>query len=229
MKKVIVGITGNEKEMPPMSGLTYVAVAKDLAEGVKAAGGLPIVIPIGTPDLAKDYVDMIDKLILSGGQHVSPHFYGEEQSVDSDDYLLARDQFELALIEEALKQGKPIFAVCRGMQLLNVALGGSLKQEVRDHWQDDLAGTSHGLQIRPNSRVSQLFHQGSQINSFHRQSIKQLAPDLRVTARDPRDGTIEAVEGRGDLPILAVQWHPEFLCKDCESNRQLFHYLVHQL
>ncbi|MBF0779276.1 gamma-glutamyl-gamma-aminobutyrate hydrolase family protein [Streptococcus cuniculi] len=229
MKKVIVGITGNEKEMPPMSGLTYVAVARDLAESVKAAGGLPIVIPIGTPDLAKDYVDMIDKLILSGGQHVSPHFYGEKQTVDSDEYWLARDEFELALLAEALKQKKPIFAVCRGMQLLNVALGGSLEQEVRDHWQEELEGTSHGLQVRPNSRVSQLFGQGSQINSFHRQGIKRLAPDLVVTARDPRDGTIEAVEGRGSMPILGVQWHPEFLYKHCQSNQQLFDYLVHEL
>ncbi|MER0123896.1 gamma-glutamyl-gamma-aminobutyrate hydrolase family protein [Streptococcus sp. ZJ93] len=229
MKKVIVGITGNEKELPPMSGLTYVAVAKDLAEGVKAAGGLPIVIPIGTPEMAKDYVQMIDKLILSGGQHVSPQFYDEEQLINSDDYSLERDQFELALIKEALKQGKPIFAVCRGMQLLNVALGGSLTQEVKHHWQPQLEGTSHGLQVRPNSRVSQLFAEGSPINSFHHQSIKELASALKVTARNPRDGTIEAVEGRGRLPILAVQWHPEFLCKNCDSNRQLFDYLVHQL
>lgn len=229
MKKVIVGITGNEKEMPPLSGLTYVTVARDLAEGVIAAGGLPVVIPIGTPDLAKDYVGMVDKLLLSGGQNVNPHFYGEKQVIKSDDYLLARDLFELALIEEALKQGKPIFAVCRGMQLLNVALGGSLQQDVRNHWQDQLTGTSHGLQVRSKSRVSHLFRQGSQINSFHRQSIKRLAPDLRVTARDPRDGTIEAVEGRGGLSVLGVQWHPEFLCRDCDSNRRLFDYIVHQL
>ena len=116
MAKVIVGITGNEKEMPAMSGIKYVAVAQDLSEGVKQAGGLPIVIPIGKPELAKDYVDMVDKLILSGGQHVDPRFYGQEKEIDSDDYSLARDQFELALIKEALRQKKPIFAVCRGMQ-----------------------------------------------------------------------------------------------------------------
>lgn len=72
-------------------------------------GGLPIVIPIGKPELAKDYVDMVDKLILSGGQHVDPRFYGQEKEIDSDDYSLARDQFELALIKEALRQKKPIF------------------------------------------------------------------------------------------------------------------------
>ncbi len=229
MAKVIVGITGNEKEMPAMSGIKYVAVAKDLSEGVKQAGGLPIVIPIGKPELAKDYVDMVDKLILSGGQHVDPHFYGQEKEIDSDDYSLARDQFELALIKEALRQKKPIFAVCRGMQLLNVALGGSLHQSIQGHWQEDVSGTSHSLEIRPNSRVSQLFQAGTQINSLHRQSIKDLAPGLVATAHDPRDGTIEAYESQGQQSILGIQWHPEFLAKNCSHNQKLFDYLVQTL
>lgn len=229
MKKVVVGITGNEKALPDLPGLNYVTVAKDLADSVRQAGGLPLVIPMGSPDLAKDYIAMIDKLILSGGQNVDPSFYGQEKLVDSDDYLLERDEFELALITEALKQGKPIFAVCRGMQLLNVALGGSLHQAVDHHWQDLRVGTSHGLQVKPHSRVSQLFGQGSQINSFHRQSIKDLAPGLVATAHDPRDGTIEAVEGQGSLALLGIQWHPEFLYRDCEDNRQLFSYLVEKL
>ena len=229
MAKVVVGITGNEKEMPAMSGIKYVAVAKDLSEGVKQAGGLPIVIPIGKPELAKDYVDMVDKLILSGGQHVDPRFYGQEKEIDSDDYSLARDQFELALIKEALRQKKPIFAVCRGMQLLNVALGGSLHQSIQGHWQEDVSGTSHSLEIRPNSRVSQLFQAGTQINSLHRQSIKDLAPGLVATAHDPRDGTIEAYESQGQQSILGIQWHPEFLAKNCSHNQKLFDYLVQTL
>ena len=229
MAKVIVGITGNEKEMPAISGIKYVAVAQDLSEGVKQAGGLPIVIPIGKPELAKDYVDMVDKLILSGGQHVDPRFYGQEKEIDSDDYSLARDQFELALIKEALRQKKPIFAVCRGMQLLNVALGGSLHQSIQGHWQEDVSGTSHSLEIRPNSRVSQLFQAGTQINSLHRQSIKDLAPGLVATAHDPRDGTIEAYESQGQQSILGIQWHPEFLAKNCSHNQKLFDYLVQTL
>lgn len=229
MRKVIVGITGNEKEMPALSGITYVAVARDLAEGVKEAGGLPIVIPIGQPELAKDYVAMIDKLVLSDGQHVDPRFYGEEKEIDSDDYLLERDEFELALIREALKQGKPIFVVCRGMQLLNVALGGTLQQSIEDHWQEEVEGTSHSLKIRPRSCVSQLFQEGTPINSLHRQRIKDLAPGLVATALDPRDGTIEAYESQTEHSLLGIQWHPEFLIRNCESNSQLFRYLVHQL
>lgn len=229
MAKVIVGITGNEKEMPAMSGIQYVAVAKDLSEGVKQAGGLPIVIPIGQPEMAKDYVDVVDKLILSGGQNVDPRFYGQEKEIESDDYSLARDEFELALIKEALRQKKPIFAVCRGMQLVNVALGGSLHQSIQDHWQEDVLGTSHQIDIKPNSRVSQLFQAGTQINSLHRQSIKELAADLVATAHDPRDGTIEAYESKGQHAILGIQWHPEFLAKNCSSNQRLFDYLVKTL
>ncbi|WP_201343097.1 gamma-glutamyl-gamma-aminobutyrate hydrolase family protein [Streptococcus suis] len=226
MGKVIIGISGNEQEFPTKSGRTYVTVASELADGVSQAGGVPMVIPMGTPDLAKDYINMIDKLILSGGQHVDPSLYGQERLIDSNDYLLERDAFELALIEEALRQGKPIFAVCRGMQLLNVALGGSLEQEVAHHWQEGIAGTSHRLQVKPKSRIGQLFTQGSPINSFHQQRIKELAPGLVATGLDPRDGTIEAYESRGNQALFGIQWHSEFLYNDCKQHRDLFQYLV---
>ncbi|HEM2930767.1 TPA: gamma-glutamyl-gamma-aminobutyrate hydrolase family protein, partial [Streptococcus suis] len=219
MGKVIIGISGNEQEFPTKSGRTYVTVASELADGVRQAGGVPMVIPMGTPDLAKDYINMIDKLILSGGQHVDPSLYGQERLIDSNDYLLERDAFELALIEEALRQGKPIFAVCRGMQLLNVALGGSLEQEVAHHWQEGIAGTSHRLQVKPKSRIGQLFTQGSPINSFHQQRIKELAPGLVATGLDPRDGTIEAYESRGNQALFGIQWHSEFLYNDCKQHR----------
>ncbi|HEM4632937.1 TPA: gamma-glutamyl-gamma-aminobutyrate hydrolase family protein [Streptococcus suis] len=226
MGKVIIGISGNEQEFPTKSGRTYVTVASELADGVRQAGGVPMVIPMGTPDLAKDYINMIDKLILSGGQHVDPSLYGQERLIDSNDYLLERDAFELALIEEALRQGKPIFAVCRGMQLLNVALGGSLEQEVAHHWQEGIAGTSHRLQVKPKSRIGQLFTQGSPINFFHQQRIKELAPGLVATGLDPRDGTIEAYESRGNQALFGIQWHSEFLYNDCKQHRDLFQYLV---
>lgn len=228
MKQVIVGITGNEKEIPEMSGIRFDTVSRYLSEGVTAAGGVPVIIPVGSPALAKAYIDMIDKLILSGGQNVTPAFYGEEKTIDSDDYFLERDEFELALIKEALRQRKPIFAVCRGMQLLNVALGGTLNQNIDNHWQEDVEGTSHEVSVVPNSCVSHLVKSGSWINSFHRQSVKELAPDLVATARDTRDGTIEAYESKKGAPILGIQWHPELLLDRTES-RNLFHYLVQTL
>lgn len=228
MEKVVVGISGNIKELPARSGLPYDVVSRRLSDGVKEAGGLPIIIPVGSPDLAKDYISMIDKLILSGGQNVTPKFYGESKTIDSDNYSLERDEFELALINEALKQNKPIFAVCRGMQLLNVALGGTLNQKVEHHWQEEFSGTSQKVEILPDSRVSKLLSTGSWVNSFHQQSVKELAPSLIATARDPRDGTIEAYESKDGAPILGFQWHPELLLEKVESRR-IFSYLVEQL
>lgn len=228
MKPVIVGITGNEKEMPVMSGLVFDAVSRSLSDGVKEVGGIPIILPVGTPNLAKAYVDMIDKLILSGGQNVDPTYYGEDKLVDSDDYSPERDAFEFALVKETLKQGKPIFAVCRGMQLLNVALGGTLNQDVDNHWQKDLEGTAHEVVVAKDSRVGSLVSSGVRINSFHHQSVKKLAPGLVATARDPRDGTIEAYESTQNLPVLGIQWHPELLLEKRDSKR-IFNYLVHQL
>ncbi|MGZ7230648.1 gamma-glutamyl-gamma-aminobutyrate hydrolase family protein, partial [Streptococcus pyogenes] len=104
-----------------------------------------------------------------------------------------------------------------------------LHQSIQDHWQEDVLGTSHQIDIKPNSRVSQLFQAGTQINSLHRQSIKELATDLVATAHDPRDGTIEAYESKGQHAILGIQWHPEFLAKNCSSNQRLFDYLVKNL
>lgn len=228
MEKVVVGISGNIKELPARSGLPYDVVSRRLSDGVKEAGGLPIIIPVGSPDLAKDYISMIDKLVLSGGQNVTPKFYGESKTIDSDNYNLERDEFELALINEALKQNKPIFAVCRGMQLLNVALGGTLNQKIEHHWQEEFSGTSQKVEILPDSRVSKLLSTGSWVNSFHQQSVKELAPSLIATARDPRDGTIEAYESKDGAPILGFQWHPELLLEKAESRR-IFSYLVEKL
>lgn len=228
MKQVIVGITGNIKEMPALSGMYFDAVSRHLSDGVKVAGGTPIIIPVGTPNLAKAYISMIDKLVLSGGQNVMPEFYGEEKEVDSDDYSLERDEFELALVKEAMRQNKPIFAVCRGMQLLNVALGGTLNQKVDNHWQANTSGTSHEIAVVPNSRISHAIKTGSWINSFHHQSVKDLAPGLVVTARDLTDGTIEAFESQTGTPILGVQWHPELLLEN-DDSQLLFQYLVESL
>ena len=124
-KRPVIGITGNERPFPddPDANMSYAATG--FVEAVKEAGGIPLILPIGDTALAKDYISMIDKLIITGGQNVLPKFYGEEITIDSDDYLLKRDLFELALIEEARAAKKAIFTVCRGTQLYNVALGGN--------------------------------------------------------------------------------------------------------
>lgn len=117
MKKPVIGITGNEKTHPDDDIMMSYA-AKGFVEGVKDAGGIPIILPIGDQEMASHYISLIDKLILTGGQNVDPKFYGEPKTIDSDDYHLQRDIFELALIKEAINQKKPIFLSAVGLNSL---------------------------------------------------------------------------------------------------------------
>ena len=225
MAKSIIGISGNELPVPRLTADRYDLAPSGISQAVREVGGIPFVIPLGEPELAADYIASIDKLILSGGQDVYPRWYGEEDQHGRPTYSIKRDYFEIALIVEALKQGKPIFAVCRGMQLLNVALGGSLYQDISNHWQDETAGTSHEVAIEAGSQLARLCGSKLKINSFHHQSIKKLGHGLQVTARDPRDGTIEAYEDPAQK-LIGIQWHPEFLADSCRCNHKLFEYFV---
>ena len=121
MCRTIVGVSANLCPVDPEGKNLHSSVSSQFAEGIRQAGGLPMVIPMGDPSLVKDYVETIDKLILSGGQNVDPSLYGEEKTIESDDYNIERDQFELALLKEAVRQNKPVLGICRGVQLINVA------------------------------------------------------------------------------------------------------------
>ena len=136
MTKPIIGITANVRPNPAHEDINWSYAPSGFVEGVQRAGGLAILLPVSDPSEAKTYISMIDKLILIGGQNVDPKFYNEENHASEDDFFLERDIFEMALIEEATKQKKPIFSICRGTQLMNVALGGSLHQDIEHHWQD---------------------------------------------------------------------------------------------
>ena len=229
MKKPVIGITGNEKTHPD-DDIMMSYVAKGFVEGVKDAGGIPIILPIGDQEMASHYISMIDKLILTGGQNVDPKFYDEAKTIDSDDYHLQRDIFELTLIKEAIKQKKPIFSVCRGTQLFNVAMGGTLYQDIEDHWQDCSAEyTTQRLVTEPDTVLREIYGEISHINSFHHQSIKDLAPNLKIAAHDPKDGIIEAVTSTDDIAFLGVQWHPEFLFENRPKDKNLFDYVVNEL
>mgnify|MGYP000861239494 FL=1 len=229
MCRTIVGVSANLCPVDQAGKNIHSSVSCKFAESIKLAGGLPMVIPVGDKSLVKDYIETIDKLILSGGQNVHPQFYGEEKAIDSDDYNLARDEFELALLKEAIRQGKPVLAICRGLQLVNVAFGGTLNQQIDNHWQGQPFGTSHSIRTEKGSVVERLFGQASQINSVHRQSIKDLAPNFRATAFDPRDNTIEAIEAMDGSRIIGLQWHPEFLINEEKGNLELFQYLLQEL
>lgn len=225
MRKIIVGISANEKPIAPNSPITHLSSSVNFADGVKKAGALPVYLPVSSVEEAKVYAEVLDALILTGGQDVHPSQYGQEIETQKNDYNPARDDFELALIELFLEKKKPILAVCRGMQLLNVYLGGTLHQEIENHSQGLPIGYYHSIDVLEGSQLADYFKTGDQINSVHHQAIDQVGQGLIVTARDPRDGIIEAMELPG-YPLLAVQWHPEFLIEEEGGDQSLFDDLV---
>ncbi|MTB63972.1 gamma-glutamyl-gamma-aminobutyrate hydrolase family protein [Streptococcus sp. zg-86] len=227
MTKPIIGISGNEflnatDDTEPL--LSYAATS--FVRAIETAGGIPLILPIVSPDLVQSYIRMIDKLILTGGQNVLPHYYGQEKTIESENYHPNRDRFEMALIEEAIKQQKPILGICRGMQLFNVAMGGSLHQEIPNHWQTSAANSpSHPIHLQPDTPLSTIYGEKPMVNSFHRQAIDQLATPLQVIGQS-EDQIIEAVIMTEQTPFLGVQWHPEMLYENQVASQSLFNYFV---
>ena len=228
MTKAIIGITSNEKPVADGVPITHLSVNRQFADGVKRAGGLPFYIPISETALAADYVANIDKLILTGGQNVGPELYGETKAIDSDDYFPERDRWEEVLIQEAIRQEKPILGICRGLQLYNVVTGGSLHQDIAGHVGKPPYELAHEVAFEASSQLATIYGPKATVNSVHRQSLKDLAPHLVVTASSP-DGIIEGVESQEGPAFIGVQWHPEFLIEDSNlSDQALFDYFVRE-
>jgi putative glutamine amidotransferase len=210
--------TSQASENTPWS-VSRSAVNQQYIDAVAHAGGAPILIPVGldVPVLERIYA-VLDGLLLPGGDDVAPHHYGQEPHpniglIDHD-----RDELELTLTTWALRDNLPILGICRGVQVLAVAAGGSLYQDVpsqvdeahahdvRLHGRDHLA---HEMHIEPGSRLAQAVGRNhALVNTFHHQAILDMPDDFDVTARAP-DGVIEAIEARGDQFVVGIQCHPE--------------------
>ena len=214
--------------MQPIIGITTSVMTDTLTmhmgqpypRAVLNAGGTPILLPAteDAPTIAR-YAQMIDGLLLSGGDDIDPQRYGDYQTWACGDICPLRDAFEIALCHEVLRLGKPIFGICRGLQLLNTALGGKLHQDLPSEVPTSIAHrqqqkpefVSHPVAIVEGSRLHQVLGtENLPVNSHHHQAIKAIAPSLTVTATAP-DGVIEAVEMPDHAFCLAVQWHPERL------------------
>jgi putative glutamine amidotransferase len=212
----------------------FVRTDLDYLKGVSEAGGVPVVVP---PSLslraAEALLDRLDGLLLSGGPDLDPGYYGERPIPELGTTIPEWDALEMALLRLALEQGMPIFGICRGMQILNVALGGTLYQDVPsqlgadvlDHWQSTpKCQVTHEVEVLEDSYLAKITdRQTVEVNSYHHQGIKGLADVLTVAARCA-DGVIEALESRdfSDRWMVGVQWHPEGM-RDTESaHRNLF-------
>jgi putative glutamine amidotransferase len=166
-----------------------------------------------------DYARHLDGLVLQGGTDVSPASYGEEplRAEWAGDRL--RDEYEMELLQEFVEAGKPVLGICRGAQLINVACGGTLYQDIgtqlpeaRAHVSDAYEKLRHQVRFAPGSRLAQLYPgaAAARVTSIHHQSIRQLGRNLAVEARSDPDGLVEAIRGTGPGFLLGVQWHPEF-------------------
>ncbi len=237
MKKNIIGIAANQhyQNNQDFFDQQFTYSPQGFIDGVHQAGGLPILLPISDPELASEYIASIDKLLLAGGQDVTPFLYNEEPHPKLGPTSIDRDTFEMALIKEAIKQNKPIFTICRGTQLLNVTLGGTLYQDLAQYpdWEvkHDMFPTVpdfglHSITVKSESTLAPLFGERAQVNSYHHQAIKDLAESL-VPIAWAQDGIIEAVESREkNTKILGVQWHPELTHKNDSKEQSLFDYFV---
>jgi putative glutamine amidotransferase len=211
-----IGLTGVTRTV---AGAERSGVNSAYVRAVLRAGGVPLILaPLIGVDHNDRLLDTLDGLVLTGGEDVDPAFYGADPHPALGSVDVVRDAFELALFRDAWARRIPTLAICRGIQLVNVALGGSLWQDIAAERPGALAhqqpdgrdARTHEVHITPGSRLAQaLGTTQCQVNSFHHQSIRNLASGLVITARAP-DGEIEGVESGPQAPwLLAVQWHPE--------------------
>jgi putative glutamine amidotransferase len=218
----------------PLIGITtyhrnekgYVQLPGQYADAVRRAGGLPLLIQPGEPKI-EALLSVLDGIILSGGGDVDPALYTKARHQQVYWVDKERDQFEIALIKHALAVEKPLFCICRGMQLLNVALGGTLILHLADavdnaiaHRQPPRDPINHDVEVDPDSRLARAM-KSAKVNtaSWHHQAIDRAASGLKAIAR-AADGVIEALEMPGHPLLFAVQWHPE-LTAHADGTQQL--------
>lgn len=235
--KPIIGISANMSSSPIKqlydTHINYIPT--QFEKGITLAGGIPIIFPVSALTNIETYVSLVDGIVFIGGYDISPQFYNEEPTPQLQETLPPRDIFEIAMVKEAMKQQKPIFGICRGMQLINVANGGSLYQDINTQINitvKHLQNTNpefphHFITTEKDSHINRALGDKISVNTLHHQAIKSLASNLKVTAYSS-DHIIECIESNdpGQF-ILGVQWHPEILLQsDDLAAKQLFTYFV---
>ncbi len=231
----LIGITGGVlDDAGPTPGNHRSYVNEAYVTAVKRNGGLPVIIPVNyAPETAAGLVARLDGLVFSGGQDVDPAFYHQEPHQKLGETWPTRDRFELALLEAARAAKKPVLAICRGLQLVNVAYGGTLYQDLSELAQPTLKHLHyrhpyepvHQVTLTSGSQLAHIFGTAElRVNSMHHQVVKEVGKGLVATAT-AADGVIEALEAPADR-LLAVQWHPEEMATRALQMNQLFTHLI---
>jgi len=205
---------------------------EELVRAILAAGGRPYLLPsaLGLEDIP-EVLSEFDGLFISGGGDIHPDFFGGEMHQSLSGIDRERDEFELALCWQAVAMDKPLLGICRGQQVLNVAMGGNLVEDIpsmlpsagkHQWWPNYQRGRlSHSVKMEKDSLLAEVMSGTEfEVNSLHHQSVRRLGEGLKVTATAP-DGVIEALEMPGKRFVVSVQWHPEWL-PDLAPMRQIF-------
>ena len=224
-KKPVIGI------LAEVDGELLTKVKNTYIKAIEAAGGIPLVFPyVENGDTLELMISACDGIFFTGGADISPKRYGEEIKPACGEIQKNRDALEFEAFGKAFALKKPILAICRGAQLVNVALGGTLYQDIPSELATDISHRqsaselefSHSVNINKNTPLAALLGaERIQANSFHHQALKRLGEGLCVMATAD-DGVVEAVYYSGAQYIRAYQWHPERLCQKDAYNRKIF-------
>jgi len=200
-------------------------------KGLEMQGALPIMLPlIGDRHDVAHLLTKVDAVLFTGGQDVGPFMYGEDESEQLGETSLERDTLETILLQEALERDMPILGICRGIQLMNAALGGTLYQDIPTQLPSDIVhdqkapydAPSHSVKIVNGTLLHDIIGKDEiMVNSLHHQGVKRLSPHMEKMAVAP-DGLIEAANIKGQKFALSVQWHPEFSYKTDNDAKKIF-------
>ena len=233
----IIGLSGCYHIFPsPLFHSTEIyCINKSYLEAIKKNGGLPLPIPIlEDPEHLSAYIEMCDALLIPGGADVDPMYFDEDPHQKLGTVQPDMDKFEISLLNLAFEKKMPVLGICRGEQIINVAKGGSLYQDIPATYEKDSILHQqtyrtnialHRVKVEKDSLLFEIFgNENIRTNTMHHQAVKKLGKDLVVTAYAP-DGIIEAIEST-DRKIIGVQWHPELLIHTQSEMNNLFKYFI---
>ena len=234
MRKIVAVLGYGKKRQESTFTYPVDTINAGYASSIIKAGALPFLVPsTKDPDSIRNTVQKVDGILIPGGNDIDPFLYGESVTF-ADKYDRENDYFQLCMLEEAIKEGKPVMGICRGMQIINVFFGGTLYQDIEKQFGGDCFrhmqsapgyNPTHFVTVEKGSFLSELLPERAKTNSFHHQCVKEPAPGFKITAKSD-DGVPECIERQEGTFMMGVQWHPECLAEDDAVQMDIFRTLV---